>query len=81
MEKPMARRTAEPTPEFYEATTTICSEWIELNALDEFPTGVCRQGTVVKADHPIVKAHGQWFEPFRADVGDGGRPPRNRLAA
>jgi hypothetical protein len=71
----MARRTADPEPQLFEATTSIASEWIEQNALDGFRGGVCQQGVIVRAGHPILKAHGQWFEPVRAH-----REPRERVA-
>lgn len=74
----MARRTA-AAPELFEATTSVASEWIEQNATDDFPGGVVRQGTIVGADHPILKAHAQWFQPLRSDVGEGS-PPRHKLA-
>jgi hypothetical protein len=62
----MARTPKADQPQLFEAATSIASEWIEQNALSEFPTGVCRQGTIVRADHPILKAHAQFFEPVRA---------------
>jgi hypothetical protein len=65
-------------PEFYEATTSIASEWIDQN-LGDFPGGVVRQGTIVRAGHPILEAHGNFFEPLRSDVGEG-TPPRRRQA-
>ena len=64
----------------FKATQSFASEWIEQNALDDFPGGVVRQGTIVRADHPILKAHAQFFEPARADVGEG-IPPRRQLDA
>ena len=73
------RKTSAADPRLFEATTSIASEWIEQNALDDFPGGVVTQGTIVRADHPILQTHGQWFEPVRSDVGEG-RPPRHRLA-
>lgn len=68
-------RTKPDAPQLYEATTSIASEWIELNALDEFPSRVVPQGTIVRAGHPILKVHGQWFEPVRAH-----REPREEAA-
>jgi hypothetical protein len=66
---PRAARTRKADePQFFEATTSIASEWIEQHALSEFPGGVVRQGTIVRADHPILKAHAQFFEPVRAHM-------------
>jgi hypothetical protein len=62
----MARTPKPAEPQLYEATTSIASEWIEQNALSEFPGGVCQRGVIVRAGHPILKVHGQFFEPARA---------------
>ena len=64
----------------FKATQSFASEWIEQYALDDFPGGVVRQGTIVRAGHPILKAHAQFFESARADVGEG-IPPRRQLDA
>ena len=55
----------------FEATQSFASEWIEQNALDDFPTGVVQKGLLVRASHPILKAHPQWFIPARADLPEG----------
>ena len=52
----------------FEATQSFASEWIEQNALGDFPGGVVVQGTLVPAGHPILKAHADWFRPARADT-------------
>jgi len=87
----MARTPKADEPQLFEATTSIASEWIAHNALNDFPGGVCQQGTIVRAGHPILKAHAQ-FSSLAAPTwvracqrGDGKRyerglrtPPRPR---
>ena len=77
----MARRGQQQQEEaqLYEATTSFASQWVEDNALSDFPTGVVRVGTLVRAGHPILEAHGQWFEPAQAHVGEGTRPSRRQV--
>ena len=58
-----------PAP-LFEATQSFASEWIEQNALDDFPTGVVQKG-LPRASHPILKAHPQWFIPARAHLDEG----------
>jgi len=55
----------------FEATQSFASEWIEQNALDDFPGGVVQKGFLVRAGHPILAAHPQWFIPARADLYEG----------
>ena len=55
----------------FEATQSFASQWIEQNALDDFPGGVVPKGFLVRADHPILHAHPQWFIPARADLHEG----------
>ena len=62
-------RTKTDQPALVECTETFASDWIDKHGLSDFPTGVCRQGTLLHADDPCVKAHPQWFEPVRAHVG------------
>jgi hypothetical protein len=62
-----ARKTDEPEP-LYEATQSFASQWIDENALDDFATGVVKKGTLVRASHPILKAHPELFIPARADL-------------
>jgi hypothetical protein len=71
----MARkaRTQEPAP-LYEAVQSFASRWAEIHARADFPTGVVKKGTLVRADHPIVEAHRDLFMPARSDVGEGKRP-------
>jgi hypothetical protein len=39
--------------------------------LDDFPGGVVPKGFLVRADHPILQAHPQWFIEARADLHEG----------
>ncbi len=62
----MARaKTDDPAP-LVECTEAFASAWIDDHALSGFPGGVCRRGTLLRADDPFVKAHPQWFAPARA---------------
>jgi hypothetical protein len=56
-----ARTTADTHAPLFEATQSFASEWIEQNALDDFPGGVVQKGLLVRAGHPILAAHPQWF--------------------
>jgi hypothetical protein len=44
----------------FKATQSFASGWIEQHAPDDFPGGVVRQGTIVRPNHPILKAHPQF---------------------
>lgn len=64
----MMRKTSEPA--LLEASESFSSAWIDEHGTGDFPSGVCRKGTLVRAGHPIVKAHHWLFVPAQADVGD-----------
>jgi hypothetical protein len=55
----------------FEATQSFASQWIQENALDDFPGGVVPKGFLVRIDHPILHAHPQWFIEARADLHEG----------
>lgn len=63
----------------FEAVQSFASESIEQNALDDFPGGVVPKGFLVRADHPILQAHPQWFIAARAGL-DEGRHAGERIA-
>jgi hypothetical protein len=54
-----------------EAIQSFASEWIDKNALSDFPGGVVRKGLLLRADHPIVKQYADQFRPARADIHEG----------
>jgi hypothetical protein len=64
-----ARKTDEPGA-LFEASQSFTSEWIREHGGNDFAGGVCREGTLVRAGHPILEAHPEQFIPARADVGD-----------
>ena len=68
-----ASKKADDAAPLFEATQSFASEWIEQNALDDFPGGVVPKGFLVRADHPILQAHPQWFIAARADLHEGER--------
>jgi hypothetical protein len=73
-----ARKTSEPP--LFEAAQSFASQWLDEHGTDDFPGAVCRKGTLVRADHPIVKAHPGLFIPARPDAGEG-HPRHPREAA
>lgn len=59
--------TKTPEPEsLVECVQDFASEWLEKNALNEFPTGFCPLGTLLRVSLPVVKAHPWAFAPARA---------------
>jgi hypothetical protein len=71
MPRAASKRADDAPAPLFEATQSFASQWIEENALDDFPGGVVRKGLLVRADHPILAAHPQWFIPARADLNEG----------
>jgi len=69
---------ADPEP-LVEAVQSFASEWIDLNALSDFPGGVVRKGTLLRADHPVVKQHADQFRPGPRGHPGGQEPARAAL--
>ena len=65
-------RPADPVP-LVEAVQSFASAWINEHALSDFPGGVVRKGTLLRADHPVVKHHADQFISARADIHEGKR--------
>jgi hypothetical protein len=63
----MARTPKPPEPEpLVECVEGFASGWLDLQASDEFPMRFCRNGTLLRESHPVVKAHPWAFAPARA---------------